>query len=473
MSKRLHSGQSVDIKQSQSLLLSPKLQQAIRILNMNGIELTQTVNHMLTQNFMLELDKEFDVQTTKSETENEDENDDVSSTIDHLGELEFDSDWQDSYEDWQENAKSASSDNEESFESYTAPEISLNEYLEEQIRQMPISESVQESALILVYSLADDGYLRDPLNEIAETHKQSVGALEAGLKVLQSCQPTGIGARSLQECLSLQLEALPSDTPYLPIAKRITNRYLFDLYKDNEGIQKKMRINQRDFDEALKLLKSLNPLPAGEFMSQREIQVQPDIFVREKNGISFIEMNEEALPSLSINKMYAQLAKECKKERDRELLTGQINEARWFIQALEKRADTIKKVASILVALQQDFFQHGELAMRPLNRKNIAEILKVHESTVSRAVSGKYLLCKRGLFELRYFFSAQTQEELSTTAIKALIGEMIEKENPKKPLSDQQLTEELNKLGHTIARRTVAKYREALGFESAMERRKK
>lgn len=473
MSKRLHSGQSVDIKQSQSLLLSPKLQQAIRILNMNGIELTQTVNHMLTQNFMLELDKEFDVQTTKSETENEDENDDVSSTIDHLGELEFDSDWQDSYEDWQENAKSASSDNEESFESYTAPEISLNEYLEEQIRQMPISESVQESALILVYSLADDGYLRDPLNEIAETHKQSVGTLEAGLKVLQSCQPTGIGARSLQECLSLQLEALPSDTPYLPIAKRITNRYLFDLYKDNEGIQKKMRINQRDFDEALKLLKSLNPLPAGEFMSQREIQVQPDIFVREKNGISFIEMNEEALPSLSINKMYAQLAKECKKERDRELLTGQINEARWFIQALEKRADTIKKVASILVALQQDFFQHGELAMRPLNRKNIAEILKVHESTVSRAVSGKYLLCKRGLFELRYFFSAQTQEELSTTAIKALIGEMIEKENPKKPLSDQQLTEELNKLGHTIARRTVAKYREALGFESAMERRKK
>ena len=211
-------------------------------------------------------------------------------------------------------------------------------------------------------------------------------------------------------------------------------------------------------------MRSLDPRPGQSYNETATEYIEPDIIVREKNGISYIEANDSIRPELTINQDYAKIA-ESVKGADKTLLQAQLQEARWFLTAIDKRADTIRRVAHIIVALQQDFFQEGEAAMRPLSRKKVAEMLDIHESTVSRAVNGKYLLCKRGIYELRYFFSAQLEnsdgDDQSIVAIKALIAEIVGGESPDKPLSDQKITDILNERGHKIARRTVTKYRES------------
>ena len=253
-------------------------------------------------------------------------------------------------------------------------------------------------------------------------------------------------------------------------------RYFGFISKNPAMIRQRLGMNEATYNHAIALLRSLDPRPGQSYTEQAPQYIEPEIIVREKNGISYIETGENIRPELTINQDYAKIA-EIAKGADKTLLQAQLQEARWFLTAIDKRADTIRRVAHIIVALQQDFFQEGEAAMRPLSRQKVAEMLEIHESTVSRAVNGKYLMCKRGIYELRYFFSAQLEnsegDDQSIIAIKALIAEIINGEKPEKPLSDQKITDLLNEQGHKIARRTVTKYRESMDIPTTTLRRKR
>lgn len=463
------SGHKLDTALKQTLTLTPQLQQAIRILNMNGAELSHEVAHMLDHNFMLEQEREFNEISRKS---NEEEERDPESIVEHLGELQFDSDWKENYEDWQVDEGRSAPLGEEEYNSEDADlPPTLYQTLEAQLEVMPIGEEERDAALLLANALDDDGYLRRPLAEIAAEEKLDPALLEAGLHWLRQCEPTGVGAQSLLDCIFLQLDALPPSTPHRELLRTMCQRFFAKIHHNPPQVMERLGIGPKEFDGALQLLRSLNPHPGRAFARPQRFFIQPEVFVREKNGISYVEMNGDTRPHLSINSRYAALINDCN-ERDRTVLQSQLQEARWFLSAIEKRNDTIRKVATAIVMVQQEFFQQGELAMLPLTRQQVAEMLGIHESTVSRAVNGKYLSCKRGVYELRYFFSAQAGEEKSTTAIKAMLQKIVADEDSRNPYSDQQLSEELAKHGYHVARRTIAKYREALGIDTTNFRKR-
>ena len=311
-----------------------------------------------------------------------------------------------------------------------------------------------------------------------DVHWQAIRFLSIGIgwAVATLWLFTFIAARDLEECLNLQIAALPADTPWREELQKIMQRYFGFISKNPAMIRQRLGMNEATYNHAIALLRSLDPRPGQSYTEQAPQYIEPEIIVREKNGISYIETGENIRPELTINQDYAKIA-ESAKGADKTLLQAQLQEARWFLTAIDKRADTIRRVAHIIVALQQDFFQEGEAAMRPLSRQKVAEMLDIHESTVSRAVNGKYLICKRGIFELRYFFSAQLEnsegDDQSIIAIKALIAEIINGEKPEKPLSDQKITDLLNEQGHKIARRTVTKYRESMDIPTTTLRRKR
>lgn len=456
----------------QQLALTPQLQQAIKILNMNTVDLDIEIAQMLTQNFMLEKKTE-DFEEIVSAPEEEEPREGLLEQLE--ADLDYDSHWDEHYDhDWQDYAPYQEDDND--FENYTPSELSLTDYLLEQIKQMPLSEDIRILAETLVYHLDEDGYLRDKPSALAKQYHTTEAQIQSAILAIQECQPTGIGADNLETCLNLQIDALANNTPYLETLKRIMSRYFYFISKNPTMIRQRLNIDENEYHHAISLLRSLNPRPGLSYNQQKTDYIKPEIIVREKHGISYVETDDVLRPELSLNQTYIDLMKNAN-EHDKTLLQAQLNEARWFINAIDKRADTIKRVASMIVALQQDFFQEGERAMQPLTRQKIAEMLNIHESTVSRAVNGKYLACKRGIYELRYFFSAQLEshdgEEQSTTAIKAIIAEMIGKENPKKPLSDQEIAQKLAAKGNKIARRTVAKYREELNIPTSSLRRQR
>lgn len=463
--------QNLDLSLKQQLTLTPQLQQAIKILNMSSVELAQEVSQMLAQNFMLEAHSEFKLESTREEADEAPEG--LTDTL--SDELEYDADWDDHYDrDWQD--YQPHQEETPNLEQYVSHNPDLGEYLCEQIEQMPISAELRQNAETLVYLLDENGYFLENLRAVADANRQSESAMSAALDIVQSCQPSGVGARSLEECLNLQIAMLPKDTPYLDILERIMLRYFAFIAKNPKMIRQRLGISGADFEHAIALLKSLNPLPGQGYSEPAPQYVQADIIVREKNGISYVETGDTLRPAVELNSTYMQLIEHCNTQ-ERSLLNAQLQEARWFLTALDKRADTVKRVAAAIVAMQQDFFQEGPTAMRPLTRQKIADMLDIHESTVSRAVNGKYLSCKRGIFELRYFFSTQVEssegDEQSTTAIKALIEQIIQNEDPSAPISDQALSERLAKEGHQVARRTIAKYREAMNIPATSQRRKR
>ena len=469
--------QSLDLALKQTLTLTPQLQQAIKLLNMGNLDLNVEISNMLAQNIMLERKGDILYENPGSESDSGDSGEDADGLLQHLsGELEYDSTWDEHYDhDWKDHQPYH--EEESNLELYLSGRPDLGAWLEEQINQMPhLSEAQRRAALIVAFELDDDGYYRADNHKLAEQYQLSAADIADGLRIVQQCQPTGIAARDLEECLNLQIAALPADTPWREELQQIMRRYFGFISKNPAMIRQRLGMNEATYNHAIALLRSLDPRPGQSYTEQAPQYIEPEIIVREKNGISYIETGENIRPELTINQDYAKIA-ESAKGADKTLLQAQLQEARWFLTAIDKRADTIRRVAHIIVALQQDFFQEGEAAMRPLSRQKVAEMLDIHESTVSRAVNGKYLICKRGIFELRYFFSAQLEnsegDDQSIIAIKALIADIIAKENPAKPLSDQKITDMLNEQGHKIARRTVTKYRESMDIPTTTLRRKR
>ncbi len=322
----------------------------------------------------------------------------------------------------------------------------------------------------LIDNLDDDGYMTQDLVELAALLPVELEIdseqLTIGLKYLQSLDPPGVGARNLSECLALQLEALPEDTQYRQEASIVVTQHL-DVFaaRDYFRLKKLLRCDDEVLRTVQALIIGLNPRPAANFSGNETRYIIPDVVVRKTKGMWVTALNPDAMPKLRINRLYADILHR-NRDASFQQLAGQLQEAKWLIKNVQQRFDTILRVSQAIVDRQRHFFEHGEVAMRPLVLREIAETLGLHESTISRVTTQKFMLTPRGIFELKYFFgshvSTETGGACSATAIRALIRQMVGEEDTRKPLSDSQISEVLGKQGIMVARRTIAKYRESL-----------
>ncbi|HWT27865.1 MAG TPA: RNA polymerase factor sigma-54, partial [Methylophilaceae bacterium] len=379
---------------------------------------------------------------------------------------------------WDES--SAGSDDDNDFTYQEAVSLTLREHLLGQLKLMPLSERDQNLSLLLVDAISDDGYLEQSLEELAELLPEEYEVdpmeLETALKHIQHLDPPGIGARSLAECLALQLKAMPEDTPGLQQAIMVAEQHLPLLAaRDYVRLRKLLGCDDEALRGVQQLIKQLNPRPGNAFTQiASDHYIQHEIIVKKIKGIWIASLNDEVVPKLRINQLYAGILKR-NRDSSSQYLMSQMQEAKWMIKNIQQRFSTILRVSQAIVDRQRNFFEHGEVAMRPLVLREIADELGLHESTVSRVTTRKYMLTPRGVYELKYFFGSHVATEsggaCSATAIRALIKQMVNEENPKKPLSDNQITDILGKQGIVVARRTIAKYRESLQIPAANQRK--
>ncbi len=460
---------SLQLKLSQHLALTPQLQQSIRLLQLSTLELEQELEKYLLENPLLEREEEeyAPPQTLPGSNESGEPSSEPaeSEPSNETSSIEDES-W--SGEEGSYASTSGSFDEEGEFQDIQAATTSLREHLFWQLGLMTIPERDRTLVECLIEALDDDGYLTQSLEELAEVLPPELEIdpeeLQIALRRLQYFDPTGVGARNAQECLALQLLALPADETQV-LALKIVRGHL-DLLAARDFVKLK-KMTGCD-DDALRaaqyLIRSLNPRPGAQYAVLDARYITPDIVVRKLRGHWTVNVNSDAFPRLRINQLYAQILG---KQRGSGL-SGQLQEARWLIKNVQQRFDTILRVGQAIVDRQRQFLDHGEVAMRPLVLREIADVLGLHESTISRVTTQKYMATPRGIFELKYFFGSHVATETggacSATAIRALIKQMVSAEEPKKPLSDSQMSEILGQQGIVVARRTIAKYREALNI---------
>ncbi|MEO8040571.1 MAG: RNA polymerase factor sigma-54, partial [Betaproteobacteria bacterium] len=347
---------------------------------------------------------------------------------------------------------------------------SLREHLLWQINLTALEHRDKQMAAIIIDSLDDNGYMKQDLAELAEMLPPEIEADEDDLMIalrhVQHLDPPGIAARNLGECLALQLENLPADTPLRAEALTVVRQNLDALAgRDYAKLKKALKCDDDILREVQKLITGLNPRPGARFSSDEARYVVSDVIVRKIKGMWVVSLNPDAMPKLRINRMYADILSR-NRDSSHQQLAGQLQEAKWLIKNVQQRFDTILRVSQCIVDRQRHFFEHGEVAMRPLVLREIAEILGLHESTVSRVTTQKFMFTPRGIFELKYFFGSHVTTETggacSATAIRALIKQLVGGEDTKRPLSDSQISDILGKQGIVVARRTIAKYRESL-----------
>lgn len=473
--------QSLQLKLSHQLTLTPQLQQSIRLLQLSTQELNQEIGEMLQENPMLERADEAGMggegsdggegesREASTETASRDEAD---SVYDEMA-------WGDRHVS---SAGSGSDDDDEDgrgFQQSDEESRSLRQHLLNQLAMMPLGERDRRLVALMIEALDDDGYLSLGLDELAamlpEVLEVDEAELTTAMRLLQSMDPPGVGARDLGESLFLQLNELPADTPHLAQAKTLVTHHL-DLLAEREYGKLKRVLgidNDRDFIFLRQLITSLNPRPTARFDSGRTQYVVPDVFVRKVKGDWIASLNPDAIPKLRINEVYANILRQNRGSGGQ--LSGQMQEARWLIKNVQQRFQTILKVAQAILDRQRMFFEHGEVAMRPLVLREIAESVSLHESTISRVTNQKYMMTPRGLYEFKYFFGNALATEAggaaSSTAIKALLRQFVEAENRSGPLSDNAISELLGKQGFVVARRTVAKYREQMHIPPANQRK--
>lgn len=478
--------QSLGLRMGQSLTMTPALQQAIRLLQLSSLDLQMEIQQVLDSNVMLEADVEETVEPEAGappETPVEAPVAEVKGDGDIPEQMPVDAEWNDVFDDLPAPSKSSASDDPELQDFLQAnlhTGVTLREHLMEQLRLAPFDDPVEaEIALHIVDSINDDGYLEN-WSEIVVACKETLGAsdaqLESVLSTVQEFDPSGVAARSLGECLRLQLLNLPARTPGASCALALIDKHLALLARrDAAQVSKATGLPLAECEAALAVIKQLQPHPGRPFQAHESNYVAPDVFVSKRNGRWKVSLNPEHMPRLRINNYYQSLVKRADTSRDQVTMKQHLQEARYFINSLEARNETLLRVAQCIVEEQRAFLEYGDEAMRPLVLRDIAEQLGIHESTVSRATANKYMLTPRGLYELKYFFSSHVQTTqggvCSATAIQAMIKRMVAAEEPAKPLSDATLADLLLKEGIQVARRTVAKYREGLGIPPSHERK--
>ena len=526
--------QGLQLRFSQNLSLTPQLQQAIRLLQLSTLELNQEIDALMQTNPLLERDESnedefhgeegatsngeapatdntgsesgdslngaeadnFNSDFTNSDFTNGDPNGQPAeinqqtqaaeaenlefevNTPDYQAEFDDEFDEYSNGSRWDEN--STPSDDDSDFKQQETLQIILREHLLSQLKLMPLSERDQSLTLLLVDSINEDGYLEESLEDIAEQMPLELEIdeleLQTALRLIQNLDPPGIGARNLSECLLLQLEILPENTPHLALAIKTAKQHLQALAsRDFTKLRKELGCDEVILKQVQQLITSLNPRPGSSFsIIGSEHYIQHEVIVKKAKGIWIASLNDGVIPKLKINQLYAGILKR-NRDSSSQYLQSQMQEAKWMIKNIQQRFSTILRVSQAIVDRQRNFLEYGEVAMRPLVLREIADELELHESTISRVTTNKYMLTPRGIFELKYFFGSSVSTDsggtCSATAIRALIKQLVDQENPKKPYSDNQITELLAKQGIVVARRTIAKYRESLNIAPASLRK--
>jgi RNA polymerase sigma-54 factor len=468
---------TLQLKLSQHLTLTPQLQQSIRLLQLSTLELNQELERFLQENPLLERDDEMAEESPVTYPSGSDTVVDSAYTADERPVESTPetapnvSDMADSA--WFEETGSAGvrEDAEEAdYPQLAAVSPTLREHLQWQLALTKLPDRDKKLVSLLIEALDEDGCLTQPLEELVallpEELSITLEELQTALKHLQKLEPAGVGSRNLGECLQLQLETLPDDTPYRAEALKIVTELLDSLAsRDFAKLKKVMHCDDLTLRQAQHLIISLNPRPGADYSPLEARYVVPDVVVRKIKGMWVASLNPEAMPKLRVNRMYADILHR-NRDSSFQQLASQLQEAKWLIKNVQQRFDTILRVSQAIVDRQRHFFEHGEVAMRPLVLREIAEALNLHESTVSRVTTQKYMFTPRGIYELKYFFGSHVATETggacSATAIRALIKQLVAAEDQKRPLSDSQISEILGQQGIVVARRTIAKYREAL-----------
>ncbi|OIR02508.1 RNA polymerase sigma-54 factor [mine drainage metagenome] len=520
--------QGLQLRFSQNLSLTPQLQQAIRLLQLSTLELNQEIDVLMQTNPLLERgdadedeygnavndnadvapasdlqdhaqdseapeqtfsehDFELNQNTSSSNETGQSDNNQQDATNElelNTSATEYSAEFNDEFDEfsngsrWDENSTPADDDSD--FKQQETLQISLREHLLSQLKLMPLSERDQSLTMLLVDSINEDGYLEESLEDIAEQMPQELEIeeleLQTALRHIQHLDPAGVGARNLSECLQLQLDLMPQDTPHLALARLVAMHHLPALgARDFTKLRKELSCDDATLKEVQHLITSLNPRPGSAFsLIGSEHYIQHEVIVKKVKGIWIASLNDGVIPKLKINQLYANILKR-NRDSSSQYLQSQMQEAKWMIKNIQQRFSTILRVSQAIVDRQRNFLEYGEVAMRPLVLREIADELELHESTISRVTTSKYMLTPRGIFELKYFFGSSVSTDsggtCSATAIRALIKQLVDQENPKKPYSDNQITELLAKQGIVVARRTIAKYREALNIAPASLRK--
>jgi RNA polymerase sigma-54 factor len=514
---------SLQVRLSQHLALTPQLQQSIRLLQLSTLELHQEIEQMMEQNPFLEPEEEqvlpeaqFEslnastsasaTDSVKSSTDTDADGRTSNDTVDEpagvdaaeFGTTERD-DWEngterddfDGIRELPSSGSSQSSDNDDDFErqNRSGAGISLEDHLRSQLSSLRLSDEDAAAVHVLIESLNEDGYLADSLEEIVERlaeavgvvdddgREELVGRLQCGLNYLQSMEPTGVGARTLGECLCLQLRQKPpakATAATLQTAIAVCTEHLALLARrDFKKIAQLTGSDEATVRASQGLIVTLEPKPGRPFARAEEQIIIPDVIVMKVGRQWRAVLNPDVMPKLRVNDLYAQAIKS--QRASGSALTARLQEARWFIRNIQQRFDTILRVSQAIIERQKNFFSHGAIAMKPLVLREIADELGLHESTISRVTTAKYMSTPFGTYELKYFFGSSLNTDAggnaSSTAVRALIKQLVAAESPAKPLSDSQLAELLEGQGIQVARRTVAKYREALKISPANLRR--
>jgi len=467
---------------NQQLALTPQLQQAIRLLQLSSIELEMELREALETNPLLELcelngaanesaeasDSESPAEAAASSTEAETPN---REELDYAEPMDFGLERSDY-------SAGPAYDDGEGFESQDQEPEDLRDHLLWQLNLTPLSARDRAIGVTIIEAIDDDGYLHES-NEIlqqnlATLYHVEIDEIEAVRHCIQRFDPLGVASRSLSECLCVQLDAFDPTVPGLATARALASEHLEELARnDRARLCRQLHTEPDDLDAAISLIRSLDPKPGAAVSPGNAEFVSPDAYAFKHNGRWVVSLSPNCQPKLAINQQYASLIARARRD-DASYLRGQLQEARWLIKSLETRADTLLKVANAIVRAQSGFLDYGAEAMRPLVLRDIAEEIGMHESTVSRVTTRKYLHTPRGTFEFKYFFSSGVSTidggAASATAIQAMIKKLIGDEKAARPMSDQALAVELNRRGIEVARRTVAKYREALHIPSSNER---
>lgn len=499
---------TLQLRIGQHLTMTPQLQQAIKLLQLSTLELQQEIQEVLESNPLLELDEKAQADSAseqnnleeayssnsneeKADQPTNDGSEEQLASIDEIStteameksdipeELNIDTTWEESYSAGVSNTGAVSSPADDfTYQGETTD--SIQDHLLWQMELTPFTDTDKTIAIAIIEAVDDAGYLTVSPEDILEsvgTEGLELDEIEAVLKRINMFDPIGVAARSIPDCLLIQLNQFSADTPYLEESKLIINDHI-DLLgnRDYRQLMRKTKLKEDQLREVMRLIQSLNPRPGDTVIKGDDQYVIPDVTVEKKNGRWVVELNSDTAPKLSINQQYAAMSKTMKSStNDGQFIRSNLQEAKWFIKSLESRNDTLLKVSNCIVQRQQGFLEHGAEAMRPMVLNDIAEAVDMHESTISRVTTQKYMHTPRGIFELKYFFSSHVSTEnggeCSSTAIRSLIKKLILAETPAKPLSDSKMADLLAEQGIKVARRTIAKYRESLAIPPSNQRK--
>ena len=497
--------QSLQLRIGQSLTMTPQLQQAIRLLQLSSLELQAEIQEVLESNPMLEAEDENqstdtaenpetqnsqsqEAETTAPETtEQADANNlDINENQEIPDDLPVDSAWDDIYDMTTATASSSSGSGDddkarEFLENQSGDNDSLIEHLLWQLQVTNLSDADRAIATSIIDAIDDDGYLLESIEDIhigilKDFEEIEMDEVEAVLHLVQHFDPVGVAARNLQECLLLQLQQF-TETPVLIHARDIITEHL-DLLGNHDyaKLKRYTRMSEDELSAAISFIQTLNPKPGAGITQTSTQYVVPDVFVRKEKGRWLVELNPDTAPKLRVNPLYASFINRNNRSEDNAYMKNNLQEAKWFLKSLLSRNETLMRVATAIVEHQRTFLDYGEEGMKPLVLREIAEELELHESTISRVTTQKYMHTPNGLFEFKYFFSSHVGTadggECSATAIRAMIKKLIDKEDSRKPMSDNKLASLLVDQGINVARRTVAKYREAMMIPPSNERKR-